>query len=86
MALFRLSANYDCLPAYLHRFKLWSSFLCPSCKQDQIFNADHFDLCLVLVFLKCTVQRYWRARELMAIITNLLGILIDKYSRGAAVF
>ena len=66
VALYHLSTGHDCLRAYLHRFKLWSSPVCPLCKQDKIFDADHLVSCPALAFLKFTVQRYLRAREVMA--------------------
>jgi len=65
-ASFRLLTGHDCLRAHLFRFNIVSSPVCTLCDSGQIMNATHLDKCSALTVFTSSVEKYWRARSLMA--------------------
>lgn len=70
VAAFRLLTNHDCLASHLYRIGISAAPLCVLCKDPAEMNEDHLKTCEALRSEETIVQKYWKARMLMASLPN----------------
>lgn len=70
VAAFRLLTNHDCLASHLYRIGISASPICVLCNDPAEMNEDHLKTCEALRSEETTVQKYWKARLLMASLPN----------------
>ncbi|KAJ4448779.1 hypothetical protein ANN_00170 [Periplaneta americana] len=56
----------DCLASHLYRIGISASPICVLCNDPAEMNEDHLKTCEALRSEETTVQKYWKARLLMA--------------------
>ncbi|KAJ4448888.1 hypothetical protein ANN_00279 [Periplaneta americana] len=70
VAAFRLLTNHDCLASHLYRIDISASPICVLCNDPAEMNEDQLQTCEALRSEETTVQKYWKARLLMASLPN----------------
>ncbi|GFS92714.1 hypothetical protein TNCV_1161381 [Trichonephila clavipes] len=63
---FRLLTGNDCLRSHLYRIGIAYLPDCTLCYSDQSITSEHLVVCPALISLNSIVEKYWRARALMA--------------------
>jgi ribonuclease HI len=66
VAHFRLLTGHDCLRSHLFRIGIADSAVCTLCDSGRTMTAEHLDECSALNGFTDFVEKYWRARALMA--------------------
>ncbi|GFT16711.1 hypothetical protein TNCV_1333311 [Trichonephila clavipes] len=74
VAHLRLLTGYDCLRSHLYRIGIANSPDCTLWDSVQPMTVEHLVECPALISLNSTVEKYWRAHALMALVLLHCGV------------
>ena len=71
VAKFRLATGHDCLAKHLHRIGILPPLKCILCNHtNDDTDGHHLEVCPAVKDVHTAVEKYWRARLVMASVSN----------------